>query len=327
LENNMSNETPADLRDVQPTSFSHIIGQRHVVQALRVATDASFQEGKRLDEILLCGPPGLGKSALVAVLASELAVPFTEVLAQSVTNAAELNAVLLSAAEGILFLDEIHLLHPVQQHALLQVLDKRRIFISGGKAVQSIPVAPFTLVGATTDPDGVIAPLIDRFRMVLHLDYYSFNELAEVVCQRCRAMGWQFDPLLLMQIAKRSRQTPRIALRILQSARRCAVAEGSDVIGVSHLNQACHIERVSPEGLDHLQQKYVALLTKGALRLNVLASALGVSAKVLTKTVEPYLIRAGYVVKDEAGRRALSDLGRETLGNSSNIDDQKGGNS
>jgi Holliday junction DNA helicase RuvB len=190
--------------------------------------------------------------------------------------------------------------------------------------VQSIPVAPFTLVGATTDPDGLIAPLTDRFRIVLHLDYYNHNELAEVVCQRCRAMGWQFDPLLLTQIVKRSREPPRIALHLLQSARCCVAAEGSEAIEVIHLEQACRIERVSPEGLDNLQQKYVALLKGGALRLNVLASSFGVSPKVLTKTVEPFLIRAGFVVKDGAGRRALSDLGRESVDNSSNFGDQKG---
>ena len=155
-------QEPPDLRDIQPSSFRHVIGQKHVTQALEIAVEASFAEQKRLDEVLLCGPPGLGKSAIVAVLAESLAVPFTEVLAQSVTNAAELNSLLLSAAEGILFLDEIHLLNPVQQHSLLQVLDKRRIFISGGRSVQSIPVAPFTLVGATTDFDGVIAPLFAK---------------------------------------------------------------------------------------------------------------------------------------------------------------------
>jgi holliday junction DNA helicase RuvB len=305
--------SPNDLRDVQPTSFSHVIGQRHVTEALKIAVDASFHERKKLDEILLCGPPGLGKSALVSVLAEELAVPFTEVLAQSVTNSAELNTVLLSAAEGILFLDEIHLLHPVQQHALLQVLDKRRIFLSGGKAVQSIPVAPFTLVGATTDPDGLIAPLIDRFRMVLHLDYYNEEELAEVVRQRCRALGWAFEPELLAEIAVRARGTPRLALRLVQSARRCSVAEGSASIEVRHLMKACDIERVSSLGLDNLQQKYVALLADGPLRLNVLASALGVSSKVLVKTVEPYLIRSSIVLKDDGGRRQLSQKGREHL--------------
>lgn len=305
--------SPNDLRDVQPTSFSHVIGQRHVTEALQIAVDASFAEGMRLDEILLCGPPGLGKSALVSVLAEELAIPFTEILAQSITNAAELNTVLLSAANGILFLDEIHLLHPVQQHALLQVLDKRRIFLSGGRAVQSIPVAAFTLVGATTDPDGVIGPLMDRFRMVLHLDYYSEEELAEVARQRCRVLGWTIEADLLAEIAMRAKGTPRLALRLLQSARRCSVAEGSSSIDVRHLMKACDIERVSSLGLDNLQQKYIALLKAGPLRLNVLASALGVSSKVLTKTVEPYLIRANLVLKDDGGRRQLSERARDHL--------------
>lgn len=306
-------DTPSDLRDVQPTSFAHVVGQRHVTQALKIACEASFAERKRLDEVLLCGPPGLGKSALVTVLANELAVPFTEVLAQSITNAPELNAVLLSATDGLLFLDEIHLLQPVQQHALLQVLDKRRIFLSGGKSVQSVPVNDFTLVGATTDPDGLIQPLMDRFRIILHLDYYSLDDLAEVVRQRCRAMRWEFDPILLPEIAKRSRGTPRIALRLLQSARRVEVAEGTAVLGIDHLRRACEIERISDLGLDNMQQKYLHLLGGGPVRLNVLASMLGVGTKVLTKTVEPYLLRSGMVVKTEAGMRHLTDLGREHL--------------
>ena len=309
--------TPADIRDVRPSSFSHVIGQTHVKKALSIAVDASFQEGKRLDEILLCGPPGLGKTALVQVLADELAVPFAEVLAQSITNAAELNSVLLSASDGILFLDEIHLLNPVQQHALLVVLDKRRIFVSGGKAVQSIPVAPFTLIGATTDPDGLIGPLIDRFRMVLHLDYYGDEDLGNLVQQRCHAMGWEFEPELLAEIAMRARQTPRIALRLLQAARRVAIAEGTDIIEVRHLQHACEFERVDSFGLDNIQQKYLRSLTNGPARLNVLASTLGVSNKVLTKTVEPYLIRAGLILKDDAGRRVLAEKAVQHLSDSS----------
>ena len=306
-------QEPNDLRDVQPTSFSHVIGQRHVTAALKIAVEASFQEKKRLDELCLCGPPGLGKSALVMVLANELAVPFTEILAQSITNTAEMNSVLLSANEGLLFLDEIHLLHPVQQHTLLQVLDKRRIFLSGGKSVQSIPVAPFTLIGATTDPDGVISPLIDRFRMVLHLDYYSHDELAEIVRQRCRALGWEFEPELLGEIAKRGRGTPRIGLRLLQAARRVQVAEGGNVLGVNHLGRACDVERISDLGLDNVQQKYLHLLGNGPMRLNVLASMLGVSTKVLTKTVEPFLLRQGLVVKTDSGLRSLTETGQSHL--------------
>ena len=306
-------QEPNDLRDVQPSSFSHVIGQRHVTQALKIAVEASFQERKRLDELLLCGPPGLGKSALVSVLANELAVPFTEVLAQSITNTAELNSVLLSATEGLLFLDEIHLLHPVQQHALLQVLDKRRIFLSGGKSVQSIPVAPFTLVGATTDPDGLIQPLLDRFRIILHLDFYSQEELAQIVRQRCRALGWTCEPELLGDLAKRARGTPRIALRLLQSARRVQVAEGGDTQTVEHLRRACSVERISDLGLDNMQQKYLHLLGNGPQRVGVVASMLGVGPKVLAKTVEPYLLRSGLVVKTDAGLRTLTESGQSHL--------------
>ena len=310
----MSNsDEPTDLRDVQPTSFRHVIGQGHVTKALEIACEASFAEKKRLDEICLCGPPGLGKSALVSVLANELAVPMTEVLAQSITNTAELNSVLLSAKEGILFLDEIHLLSAVNQHSILQVLDKRRIFLSSGGAVQSIPVAPFTLVGATTDFDGVIGPLADRFRLVLHLDYNQESDLAEIVRQRCHALGWDFEPELLSEIARRGKGTPRIAIRLLQSARRCQMAVGASILSVAHLQRACEVERISDLGLDNMQQKYLALLAGGPQRLNVLASMLGVSSKVLTKTVEPFLLRSGLIVKDDQGRRNLTEIGQNHL--------------
>lgn len=308
----MSDE-PTDLRSVQPSSFRHVIGQKHVAQALQIAVEASFQQQQRMDELLLCGPPGLGKTALVSVLASELAVPMTEVLAQSITNTAELNSLLLSATEGLLFLDEIHLLNPVQQHALLQVLDKRRIFLSGGKSVHSIPVAPFTLVGATTDPDGLIQPLSDRFRIILHLDFYGPEEVAEIVRQRCCALGWEYEPDLLGEIAQRGRGTPRIALRLLQSARRVQSAEGASVLAVDHLRLACEIERISDLGLDNTQQKYLGLLRNGPVRLNVLASMLGLSTKALTKTVEPFLLRRGLIVKDDQGRRQTTEVGQVHL--------------
>jgi Holliday junction DNA helicase RuvB len=193
------------------------------------------------------------------------------------------------------------------------VLDKRRIFLSGQGAVQSIPVAPFTLVGATTNPDGLIEPLVSRFRIILHLDYYSHDELAEIVRQRCRALRWEIEPELLNEIAKRGRGTPRIALRLLQSTRRCQTAERASTLTVDHLRRACEVERISDLGLDNIQQKYLALLGKGPVRLNVLASMLGVSTKVLTKTVEPFLLRSGLVVKDDGGRRNLTEIGQEHL--------------
>jgi len=303
-----------DLRDVQPRSFRQVIGQNHVKKALEIAVEASFAEQKRLDDVLLCGPPGLGKTGLVTVLQHELALSsLTTVLAQSITNTAELNSVLLSATEGLLLLDELHLLSPHAQHTLLKVLDERKIDINSGRTVTSIPVAPFTLVGATTDPDGVIAPLIDRFRIVLHLDYYDENELARIVQQRLVAMGWAFEPNLLVEIARRARQTPRIALRLLASCRRWQVAEGSEQVTVEHLLRACEVERISPKGLDHLQQRFLRLLANGPQRVGVLASMLGVSPKVLQKTVEPYLLRSGLVVKTDSGLRTLTEIGQSHL--------------
>jgi len=312
----MNNENPKDLRDIQPTSFRHIIGQTHVKKALQIAVESSFAEGKRLDEVLLCGPAGVGKSALVAVLASECAVPYKEILAQSITNTAELNGTLLEASAGnglLLFLDEIHLLHPAIQHALLLVLDRRRIFLNTGKTVQSISVGDFTLVGATTNPEGLIEPLLSRFRIIAHLDYYSLEDLAQIVRQKCLAMAWEYEPELPDEIAKRGHDTPRIAIRHLLAARRCQMAEGAKLITVAHLRLACEIERISDLGLDNTQQKYLRLLDGSGQRLNVLASQLGVGTKVLTKTVEPFLLRSGLILKTDAGMRQLSQKGREHL--------------
>lgn len=306
--------TPNDLRDVQPESFRQLIGQTKVKKALEVAVEASFAEQKRLDDVLLSGPPGLGKTGIVKVLQHELALPnMTTVLAQSISNTAELNGVLLSATEGLLFLDEIHLLKPQAQHTLLKVLDERKIDINTGKTVTSIPVASFTLVGATTDLDGVIAPLVDRFRMVLHLEYYTLDELEQIVRQRLVTMGWSFDPLLPSEIAKRARQTPRIALRLLASCRRWKVAEGAEKLTLDHLERVCENERISSMGLDGVQQKYLKLLGNGPQRLNVLSSMLGVSTKVITKTCEGFLLRSGLVIKTDGGLRSLTEIGQEHL--------------
>lgn len=308
----MNSDDPIDLRDVKPTSFRHMIGNRHVTEALRIAVESSFATKTRLDDVLLCGPSGTGKSSYAALLSNELGgLPITEVFCTSISSVADLNAVLLSVGDGILFLDEIATLQHPQQHALLEVMDKRRISVNGGKT--SIPLGSFVIVGATTDPDMLIGPLLMRFRIQLQLDFLSEEELALIVKQRCHALGWDHEPELLTEIAKRGRQTPRVALRWLQSARRCQTAEGADRITVAHLRKACEIERISDRGLDNVQQKYLRLLANGAQRLNVLASVLGVSTKVLQKTVEPYLLRTAMIEKTENGLRTLGNLGRTHL--------------
>ena len=306
----MDNENKnQSLRDVKLTSFSQLIGQQKVAKALSMAVDASFHLQQRMCDVLLQAAPGLGKSSMVDILKSELCVECTTVLSQTITNSAELNSVLLRAGEGLLFLDEIHLLNSSMQHQLLLILDHRKIFLNNGKRVTEIPVAPFTLIGATTNPEKVIRPLIDRFRMVLTLEYFSHDELCKIVEQRCRFMNWDFESGLESEIAKRSKDTPRIAIRLLDAARRSMASRGEDQLKVLHLKEACFFESIDSLGLNMVEQSYMALLKEGAMRLNVMASSLGFTSAALTDNVEPYLIRSKLIFKTDKGERALTEQG------------------
>jgi len=304
-----------EINDVKPSSLNHLVGQESVKAQVAVAIDASFQDGTRFPDSLLVGPPGLGKSALAAVIAEEMASGFHEVLAQSVVGIAEMNALLLSASDkSIVFLDEIHELKPELQTALYLALDKRMIFLRNGKssnAPQGIPIADFSLALATTDEYRVLAPLRDRMKLLLRLDYYHELELTVVLTQRSRALGWELHEEILPNIAKRSRGTPRFALRLLQACRRVCRAEGEMIITEVHLKRACLLEQTDELGLGPNEQKYLRLLADGISRVNVVASMLGLPSRTVTEVVEPFLLRAQLVLKDDQGRRQLTAAGRE----------------
>jgi Holliday junction DNA helicase RuvB len=170
-----------DISDVSPTSLSHLIGQRSVVEQVKVALDAAQQDGKKFDHALLVGGAGLGKTQTAKVIAHEMAADFNEVLGQAIASPADLNAVLLSATEkSVVFVDEAHELEKEYQTALYLALDQRRVFLQGGRTgrtPQSIPVADFTLLLATTDEYRLLQPLRDRMRLVLRFEFYSAGEL------------------------------------------------------------------------------------------------------------------------------------------------------
>ncbi len=299
-----------EVNDVAPTSLSHIIGQRNVVEQLQVALDAAFADNKKLDDCMFSGGPGLGKSALANVLACEMASGFHELLAQSVSNIGELNAVLLAAKDkDVVFLDEIHELKPELQTTLYLALDKRKVFINGGKTIQSIPLANFTLILATTDPHKCLAPLRSRMKLYLELTYLSADELALVVLQRSRALGWPLDDDVPPLIGQRSKGTPRLALRLLQSARRVCRSEGDSTITVSHLQRACELEQLDEIGLGPSERRYLEILSQGSTRLNVIGSTLGLAPATITEVIEPFLIRSGLVTKDKNSLRQLTSEG------------------
>lgn len=309
----MSDERSPEIGEFSPSSLSHLIGQKSVIAQVRVAIDYAFNDGKKMDHALLVGPPGVGKSALARVIAAEMATELHEVLGQSISTPADLNALLLAAKnKDVIHIDECHELEKEYQTALYLACDQRKVFLnSGGKArtPQSIPLADFTLLLSTTDEYCLLQPLRDRMKLTLRFEFYSDEELTRVVLHRSRACGWDVHELVLPEIAKRSRGTPRLSLRLLQSCRRVCRAEGEETITPEHLKRACELEQIDELGLGPTEQKYLAMLTEGATRLNVLSSCLGLPSRTVAEVTEPFLIRAGLVTKDDQGKRQLTANG------------------
>ncbi|HBI43343.1 MAG TPA: ATP-dependent DNA helicase RuvB [Planctomycetales bacterium] len=315
----MSEKFKTELNEACPTALSQMIGEKSVVEQVRVALDAAHQDVKKFDHSLLVGPSGCGKTQTAKIIAAEMGADLHELLGQSITCPADFNAVLLAAKDReILFVDECHELDREFQTALFLALDQRKLLLGGsrsGRAIQSVPLSDFTLLLATTDEFGVLSPLAQRMRLILRFQFYSVEELAKILLQRSRALGWPVDAEALHLIGERSRGTPRLALRLLQSCRRCCRAEGESTITMEHLRRACELEQIDSLGLGPTEQGYLEVLAEGTNRLNVIASMLGLPARTLSQVVEPFLLRTGLVVKDDQGRRELTSKGREHLSN------------
>ena len=308
---------PHDLNDASPTSLSHIVGQKTVIDQLIVALSACWEDHRRLDDALLVGPPGLGKSQVAFVIGHELATTVHEALGQSIKSISDLNALLLAAGDKeVVFLDEVHELSKTFQTTLYLALDKRKILVRSGSSFTSIPLADFTLLLGSTDEYALLQPLRDRMRLVLQFQFYTPEELTKIIAQRAKALQWHLDESLPPLIAQRGRGTPRLALRLLQACHRVCRSEGQDKITRDHLRQACELEHLDNLGLGPVEQRYLKTLAEGANRLNVVASMLGLPARTVSAVVEPFLLRAGLVVKDDGGRRQISQAGREHLSQS-----------
>lgn len=308
----MNDDRGTEINDVAPTSLNHIVGQRSVVDQLRVAIDAAFEDGRRVDSSLLVGGPGLGKSALARIIATEMATDFHEVIGQSITSPSDLNAFILGAKEkSICHIDEAHELKKEFQTALYLALDQKKLFMGGGKSIQSLPIADFTLLLSTTDEYCLLQPLRDRMRLVLRFEFYSVEELTTVIRHRAKCLRWDVEEQVLPLIAKRSRGTPRLALRLLQACYRVCRSTGETNITGEHLDRACSLEQIDELGLGPVEQKYIGILRDGPQRLNVIASLIGLPSRTVSQVTEPFLIRSGLVIKDDQGKRQLTGIGYE----------------
>jgi holliday junction DNA helicase RuvB len=294
-----------EINDVSPSSLSHLVGQHSVIEQVKVALDAAHQDGLAFPSCLLTGPAGCGKTQTAKVIAGEMCSNFHEVLGQSIASPADFNVLLLGAKDrDVVLIDESHELAKQFQTALYLAIDQRRVILQAGRSgrvPQSIPVADLTILLATTDEYKLLHPLRDRMRLLLRFDFYADEEIEELVRQRVRALSWEVDPEVLPLIARRSRGTPRLALRLLQAARRVCRAEGEEDITPGHLERACLLEQLDRLGLGPTEQQYLHTLAEGASRLNVIASRLGLPARTIADVCEPFLIRVG-LVADGRGR-------------------------
>jgi len=304
-----------EINDVSPSSLKHIIGQKSVVSQVQVAIEAAFADQKKFDHALLVGGPGLGKTQTAKVIACEMATEFHEVIGQSIKYASDLNALLLEAKDrSIVHVDECHEMPKEFQTTLYKALDEKRLYIPGPKSKpQAIPLADFTLLLSTTDEYSLLQPLRDRMKLVLRFQFYTDEELTILLQQRSSNLGWLVDAEVLPLIAQRARGTPRLALRLLQSCRRVCRAEGEKTIRLDHLERACQLEGIDALGLGPTEQQYLRALADGASRLNVIGSMLGLPSRTVSQVTEPFLIRAGLMVKDDQGKRVLTQRGREHL--------------
>lgn len=301
------NNAPASVNPAPPT-LDHVIGQQRAVQQLTVALAAFYNDRAlvpdtemALPHVLLVGPAGVGKSTIAQIIAAELGVEAREELAQNLVTPASINGFMMSvSAGGVAFVDEIHELE--SQVTLYRILEERRVFLAGSRA--SITLPPICFVGATTDEWSLSKPLRDRFKITLRLTHYADDEISKIVVQRCRRLGWRIEDAVVEGIARRSRGTPRLAVRLLEATQRQARASDQHDITASHFELMLHTEGYDDLGLDVTEQSYLGILRESPepVRLNVLATRLGLPRRTIEGVIESELIRLGLVIKSESGR-------------------------
>ena len=300
------------------TSLNHVVGQQRAVTVLRTALDAywhdrSKQCGKEaFPHLLMCGPGGTGKTLLTELIARELCTECHVELAQNIGNIAQMQGLLMMLEpEHILLVDEIHELSETVQVSLYRAIEERKLFLGGNRKPVTLP--PFTLIGATTDEYLLTTSMRDRFKILLRLQHYSDDEMLLLISQRATRLGWEIDLKSVQALANRSRGVPRLAVRLLDSAKRTASSKSSDIIEPSHVEEMLAIEGFDSLGFDPVEQRYLSLLKEhqGPVRLNVIATHLGLPRQTI-EMFERDFIRLGLITKGDKGR-TLTPKGVEHL--------------
>ncbi len=300
-------------KQLRPLSFSDFKGQKQLIENLVVFVTAAKQRGESLDHVLLHGPPGLGKTTLATIIANELQVNLRVTSGPVLDKPGDLAGLLTNLQEGdVLFIDEIHRLSPVVEEYLYSAMEDFQIdiMIDKGPSARSVQLTlnSFTLIGATTRSGLLTSPLRARFGIKFHLEYYDYEVLTGIVKRSASILNVKIDEEAAVEIAKRSRGTPRIANALLRRIRDYAQVKGSGEIDIDITRYGLKALNIDQHGLDEMDNKILSVIidkfSGGPVGLNTISTAVGEESGTIEEVYEPFLIKEGYLKRTPRGREA-----------------------